>query len=551
MVMHSDGNIHDITFTDEKNWISDGFSEIYSRTEIGDKERFSELVTKGLYVRQVLKFPDAELGLIKFLYYNENEPRDLMAQENISVAWDGVNGHSGVSWQLSPASHIFKCDENGVLFGATLQVSLSCVQSGEDLPTKIMSVTLSPPTDAIRPVKNNAVFSHDTDFTVRNGFELVAESGGVPPQELMLSVRFGYEDLDGEEGEATLLMSLSSVATGVYRGSLKNLPEPAYWGDYFLYEGDNKTVTYADAAGNTVTVELRKGQMYKYDGAWKPDDSSAHYIAAFDDSLRIASSISETDTNAVAVFKRLTTSILTVGEMFSRNLTMMQGGLFKSANYSGQNEQGAFVNELYRPGNAPYDHTGHRLLCNGTMGWAFDYNGLADFIGVKAKDMTAENLTVNSGTFNNITINENGLFKGTLNTGSFWLEKAIEGNKTSSYIYIELYNKLGGKSAILVGSMSFHANGEAWASLHGTFVLSYCTWVTDWSERPGELCLKLVGSGTSIHFTSNQNEVLYREMLWGPLSNIYIAPDGYTNIPNFNYDVNDPRYTHIYCAFRY
>ena len=160
--------------------------------------------------------------------------------------------------------------------------------------------------------------------------------------------------------------------------------------------------------------------------------------------------------------------------------------------------------------------------------------------------MVAENLSVNKGTFNNVTINESGTFKGVLNAGSVWLDNAIDGDRTSTEILSAVYDTLmksPKKRILTIGSITFRAESEKWLGLHGTVTVSEFCWMTSF--------LRIVCSGTLIFIKNDSNEVWFKDFELITLPYIDIQLNGEISVPYFNTDSSDTRRTIMYCSIRF
>lgn len=307
-----------------------------------------------------------------------------------------------------------------------------------------------------------------------------------------------------------------------------------YLGSFYSNEYKDPSGCDEEPVTNDFYLSKTDSCIYQLvNGEWVKRDYNGFeslYKQALGDCMELAKTSGQATYAAVAF----------ISSLFTQNLTMASGGLFKSANYNGRNT-------INQPVNADgYDHTGKRLKCDGSKGWAFDYNGLADFIGVTATDMVAENLSVNKGTFNNVTINESGTFKGVLNAGSVWLDNAIDGDRTSTEILSAVYDTLmksPKKRILTIGSITFRAESEKWLGLHGTVTVSEFCWMTSF--------LRIVCSGTLIFIKNDSNEVWFKDFELITLPYIDIQLNGEISVPYFNTDSSDTRRTIMYCSIRF
>ena len=103
------------------------------------------------------------------------------------------------------------------------------------------------------------------------------------------------------------------------------------------------------------------------------------------------------------VFDLLIANTAFIEALFSKFLTMQEGGLFKSENWNGS-----------------FNQTTGAITQNGTTGWALDSFGKSDFV-----DIHAQGGTFSQGTFNDITVNS-GDFKGSIKNGTFSVERLAQ-----------------------------------------------------------------------------------------------------------------------------
>ena len=390
-----DFNIHNLEWFgdfDEKHPDASVGTSVYVKMNITESN-FLEELHKTLYLK---KFLDASMipgdaAYIKFSYYSEHDTPVLIEEENVAIIQDGKVGEDAVSVISSISDYQFLCGDDKVPFDDNVEVDLLARQGAEQLFFTSVKVE-SEETDFKTGVFSCEITGEKTKnpkiiFRIRS---VQNSSGGrlTAPERMNALITVKCIDVKENEIERQLWFKSVCVATGVYIGAFDTV-EP----DYLYNTERNKTVLKADwhsgdyflkigATDNRYEPPLITGVRYKWTGSgWVEDSSEAHLMDSFNDMISYAEGL-QTNEDTVKVFKSLTTAILQVGKMFANEITLMKvgekGGLIKSNNYNGTIKSDNSID------------TNHF----GSQGWAIDYNGQADFVGMHATGGEFTNATV-------------------------------------------------------------------------------------------------------------------------------------------------------------
>ncbi|MEE6208369.1 MAG: hypothetical protein VZR95_09985, partial [Alphaproteobacteria bacterium] len=221
----------------------------------------------------------------------------------------------------------------------------------------------------------------------------------------------GYLNYAGENKDFTVYFNYSTVRAGANKGLLTEINDylsaggTRYKGDYFTWGGPTTSVTYGG-----VTYTFLKGRVYSWNGyQWAESiddgeisDSFNNVMSVLDDEIVSNNSKLEQTMrklSAVTVFcEELATKVAFINKLFTQNITMQNGGLFKSANWNG----------TFNP------DTG-KITGQGSVGWAQDSFGNLDAVKATLKDCVLGGyLYANSTPFKPCAAGNIGYNNGTL-----------------------------------------------------------------------------------------------------------------------------------------
>ena len=249
---------------------------------------------------------------------------------------------------------------------------------------------------------------------------------------------------DPTEESYTYYVQVAYIATnlGIYRGkinSLAELPTNCRTNDFFLWAG---VTTDSELS---IEGKFKKARLYKYIGnlnvwQWEIDTDMLHTQLAFSDIMSLADTdlqnnnstaweyLDHLTSNSIftdlliansAFIEDLKSEIIDVENLFVSEAVVKEKGIIRSDNYNGTiNSNG-------------------EITANGTVGWAIDHNGRADFSNV---NVTGTFSGRSSGVSERIALKTKGSMEGVSVTSFaelrtellarineyYWLEKNID-----------------------------------------------------------------------------------------------------------------------------
>lgn len=389
----------------------------------------------------------------------------------------GEPGESVYDVHFDVESFCFTCDNTGKAWGEKVAATIHLTYGEEELPFTIVSIG-NDGSQIAATIKGKTIY-----FESLKGVK-IDEGGNIP---VVIRYRattgtaigfntsaigfsnkpIGYLNYAGENKDFTVYFNYSTVRAGANKGLLTEINDylsaggTRYKGDYFTWGGDTTSVTYSG-----VTYTFLKGRVYSWNGyQWAEStndgeisDSFNNVMSVLDDEIvNNDSKLEQTmrKLSSVTVFcEELAAKVAFIQKLFAQNITMQQGGLFKSANWNGT-----------------FNQDTHKIQTYGDAGWALDYNGTADFVDINAT----------GGNFNKVSVSgfvgANGL-DFILETGNieqfFIYQKAVGGIGVNygQYIVIPFKGKIKYRMEMFDGSVSgsgdtvynFYLNGNVYKS---------------------------------------------------------------------------------------
>lgn len=320
----------------------------------------------------------------------------------------GEKGDSVYNVRFDVESFCFTCDNTGKAWGEKVAATIHLTYGEEELPFTIVSIG-NDGSQIAATIKGKTIY-----FESLKGVK-IDEGGNIP---VVIRYRattgtaigfnnyaigysnkpIGYLNYAGENKDFTVYFNFSTVRAGTNKGLLTEINDylsaggTRYKGDYFTWGGPTTSVTYGG-----VTYTFLKGRVYSWNGyQWAESindgeisDSFNNVMSVLDDEIVSNNSKLEQTMrklSAVTVFcEELATKVAFINKLFTQNITMQQGGLFKSAGWNGH-----------------YNENTHAIDQDGTSGWAVDYDGNSNFNNVHAqggeyKNIVLKDVTIRTG----------------------------------------------------------------------------------------------------------------------------------------------------------
>lgn len=304
----------------------------------------------------------------------------------------GEPGESVYNVRFDIESYCFTCDNTGKAWGEKVAATIHLTYGEEELPFTIVSIG-NDGSQIAATIKGKTIY-----FESLKGVK-IDEGGNIP---VVIRYRattgtaigfnnyaigysnkpIGYLNYAGENKDFTVYFNYSTVRAGANKGLLTEINDylsaggTRYKGDYFTWGGATASVTYGG-----VTYTFLKGRVYSWNGyQWAEStndgeisDSFNNVMSVLDDEIVSNNSKLEQTMrklSAVTVFcEELATKVAFINKLFTQNITMQNGGLFKSANWNG----------TFNP------DTG-KITGQGSVGWAQDSFGNLDVVKATLKD---------------------------------------------------------------------------------------------------------------------------------------------------------------------
>lgn len=317
----------------------------------------------------------------------------------------GIPGESVYNVRFDIESFCFTCDNTGKAWGEKVAATIHLTYGEEELPFTIVSIG-NDGSQIAATIKGKTIY-----FESLKGVK-IDEGGNIP---VVIRYRattgtaigfnnyaigysnklIGYLNYASENKDFTVYFNFSTVRAGVNKGLITEINGylsaggTRCKGDYFTWGGTTTSVTYGG-----VTYTFLKGRVYSWNGyQWTEStndgeisDSFNNVMSVLDDEIVSNNSKLEQTMrklSAVTVFcEELATKVAFINKLFTQNITMQNGGLFKSANWDGH------LNE-----------DTHVIDQDGKSGWAIDYDGNSNFNNVHAQGGEYENIVLKDITF--------------------------------------------------------------------------------------------------------------------------------------------------------
>ena len=333
----------------------------------------------------------------------------------------GEKGDSVYNVRFDVESFCFTCDNTGKAWGEKVAATIHLTYGEKELPFTIVSIG-NDGSQIAATIKGKTIY-----FESLKGVK-IDEGGNIP---VVIRYRattgtaigfnnyaigysnkpIGYLNYAGENKDFTVYFNYSTVRAGANKGLLTEINDylsaggTRYKGDYFTWGGPTTSVTYGG-----VTYTFLKGRVYSWNGyQWAESindgeisDSFNNVMSVLDDEIVSNNSKLEQTMrklSAVTVFcEELATKVAFINKLFTQNITMQNGGLFKSANWNG----------TFNP------DTG-KITGQGSVGWAQDSFGNLDAVKATLKDCVLGGyLYANSTPFKPCAAGNIGYNNGTL-----------------------------------------------------------------------------------------------------------------------------------------
>ena len=324
----------------------------------------------------------------------------------------GEPGESVYNVRLDVESFCFACDNTGKAWGEKVAATIHLTYGEEELPFTIVSIGNNS-SQIAATIKGKTIY-----FESLKGVK-IDEGGNIP---VVIRYRattgtaigfnnyaigysnkpIGYLNYAGENKDFTVYFNFSTVRAGTNKGLKTEIDSylaasgTRYKGDYFTWGGETTSVTYSG-----VTYTFLKGRVYSWNGyQWAQSTNDGEISESFNNVMSVLddeivsnnSKLEQTmrKLSAITVFcEELATKVAFIQKLFAQNITMQQGGIFKSSSWNG----------TFNP------DTG-KIQDYGTIGWAQDFEGNLDVVNMHATnakivgDITSEDFketNVNKG----------------------------------------------------------------------------------------------------------------------------------------------------------
>lgn len=298
----------------------------------------------------------------------------------------GEKGDSVYNVRFDVESFCFTCDNTGKAWGEKVAATIHLTYGEEELPFTIVSIG-NDGSQIAATIKGKTIY-----FESLKGVK-IDEGGNIP---VVIRYRaatgtaigfntsaigfsnkpIGYLNYAGENKDFTVYFNYSTVRAGANKGLLTEINDylsaggTRYKGDYFTWGGPTTSVTYGG-----VTYTFLKGRVYSWNGyQWAESiddgeisDSFNNVMSVLDDEIVSNNSKLEQTMrklSAVTVFcEELATKVAFINKLFTQNITMQNGGFFKSQNWNGT-----------------FDPDLKKITAFGSEGWGLDSTGQIDLV---------------------------------------------------------------------------------------------------------------------------------------------------------------------------
>ena len=298
----------------------------------------------------------------------------------------GEPGESVYNVRFDVESFCFTCDNTGKAWGEKVAATIHLTYGEEELPFTIVSIGNNG-SQIAATIKGKTIY-----FESLKGVK-IDEGGNIP---VVIRYRattgtaigfntsaigfsnkpIGYLNYAGENKDFTVYFNFSTVRAGANKGLKTEIDSylaasgTRYKGDYFTWGGATASVTYGG-----VTYTFLKGRVYSWNGyQWAESindgeisDSFNNVMSVLDDEIVSNNSKLEQTMrklSAVTVFcEELATKVAFINKLFTQNITMQNGGFFKSQNWNGT-----------------FDPDLKKITAFGTEGWGLDSTGQIDLV---------------------------------------------------------------------------------------------------------------------------------------------------------------------------
>lgn len=298
----------------------------------------------------------------------------------------GDKGEASYIAKFEPDYACFTCDNSGNAWGEKVAAKIRLIYGEEDLPFTIVSVGNNG-SQIAATIRGNTIY-----FESLSGAKL-DEGGSIPVVIRYRSTTgtaigygtnaigfsnqpIGYLNYYGENKDFTVFFNYTTVRAGVNKGLKTVIDEylaasgTRYKGDFFTWGGETTSVTYSG-----VTYTFKKGRVYSWNGnQWTESHDDAQLSESFNNVMSVLddeivsndSKLEQTmrKLSSVTVFcEELATKLAFIEKLFAQNITMQDGGVFKSANWNGT-----------------FDPDTKKITAYGSNGWALDSKGKIDLV---------------------------------------------------------------------------------------------------------------------------------------------------------------------------
>ena len=298
----------------------------------------------------------------------------------------GEKGDSVYNVRFDVESFCFTCDNTGKAWGEKVAATIHLTYGEEELPFTIVSIG-NDGSQIAATIKGKTIY-----FESLKGVK-IDEGGNIP---VVIRYRattgtaigfntsaigfsdkpIGYLNYAGENKDFTVYFNFSTVRAGANKGLKTEIDSylaasgTRYKGDYFTWGGPTTSVTYGG-----VTYTFLKGRVYSWNGyQWAESiddgeisDSFNNVMSVLDDEIVSNNSKLEQTMrklSAVTVFcEELATKVAFINKLFTQNITMQNGGFFKSQNWNGT-----------------FDPDLEKITAFGSAGWGLDSTGQIDLV---------------------------------------------------------------------------------------------------------------------------------------------------------------------------
>ena len=298
----------------------------------------------------------------------------------------GEPGESVYNVRFDVESFCFTCDNTGKAWGEKVAATIHLTYGEEELPFTIVSVG-NDGSQIAATIKGNTIY-----FESLKGVK-IDEGGNIP---VVIRYRattgtaigynsyaigysnkpIGYLNYSGANKDFTVYFNFSTVRAGTNKGLKTTIDDylaasgTRYKGDFFTWGGATTSVTYGG-----VTYTFLKGRVYSWNGyQWAQSTDDGEISESFNNVMSVLddeivsndSKLEQTmrKLSAVTVFcEELATKVAFINKLFAQNITMQEGGLFKSANWNGT-----------------FDPDLKKITAFGSDGWALDNTGQIDLV---------------------------------------------------------------------------------------------------------------------------------------------------------------------------